>query len=402
MGTKRLYLDDPWLDRFTATVLALRSDAGRVLVELDQSAFYPESGGQMADRGTMAGRAVQDVQVGQDGVIVHQLAGDPPAVGEQVVCELDLARRREHMALHTGQHMLSQALLRVAGARTISARLGETDCTLDVGCPRVGAEQVAAAEALVHGVIDRDVVIRAYLPTQAELSTLPLRRTPKVEHDVRVVAIGDFDVTPCGGTHCTRSGQVALLQVLATERYKGATRVHFVAGVRARHVVGVQARTLQRLGRELSCGALDVPRAVAKLQAELQAARSSLAVAQADRARRIAAELAREPSSESFCAAALDAAPLELLREVAALLTKGTGRLVLLAGRGAESLVLLAQRGPQSRVHCGQLLAALCSLGGGRGGGRPEHGEGSVPATAPWPTLVEHARGLAGELAPSA
>src|SRR5262249_28764717 len=159
----------------------------------------------------------------------------------------------------------------VARAETVSARLGETAATIDVrvrdvhvGDVRVGdvrtgdggagplAERdLAAAEALVNSVIDDDVAVRAWFPSPAEVAALPLRREPKVESDVRVVEIGGFDASPCGGTHCTRSAQVALVRVLSVERYKGGHRIVFEAGERARHMLGAHSAALRALGQSL-------------------------------------------------------------------------------------------------------------------------------------------------------
>src|SRR5262245_54193864 len=121
-GTERLYFADPLLLSFEARVVA----HGSASIVLNRTAFYPESGGQMADRGRLAGAPVLDVQFDDHGVVHHRLDGPLPAVGASVTGEVDRDRRRVHMALHTGQHMLSRALEDVAGAATVSSRLGES------------------------------------------------------------------------------------------------------------------------------------------------------------------------------------------------------------------------------------------------------------------------------------
>ncbi|HZI05353.1 MAG TPA: alanyl-tRNA editing protein, partial [Archangium sp.] len=223
--TERLYYSDPFLFRFTGRVLAHGAWNGAPSVVLDRSAFYPEAGGQMADRGVLGGRVLRDVQVDDAGVVHHVLelpeGTGLPEVGAELSGELDRVRRRTHMALHTGQHMLSRALVDVANAHTVSSRLGETLCTIDVDLDVLDERRVAEAEALVNSIIDDDIVIRAFFPTPEELAALPLRRAPKVTDNIRVIQMGDFDVSPCGGTHCTRSAQVGMVRVLGVERYKG-------------------------------------------------------------------------------------------------------------------------------------------------------------------------------------
>ncbi len=154
-STERLYFSDPFLHRFTGRVLAHGTWNGAASVVLDRSAFYPEAGGQMADRGLLGGLAVKDVQVDDAGVIHHVLdvpeGGRLPEVGADLSGEIDKARRRVHMALHTGQHMLSRALVDVANAHTVSSRLGETLCTIDVDLDVLDERGVAEAEQEQRG-----------------------------------------------------------------------------------------------------------------------------------------------------------------------------------------------------------------------------------------------------------
>src|SRR3990170_4166050 len=234
--TRLLYHDDPPALAFAARVIAHSAWNGAPALVLDATAFYPESGGQMADRGTLAGAAVADVQVDDAGVVHHVLAAGAalPAPGAEVRGEVDRARRRVHMALHTGQHLLSRALADVARGETVSSRLGETACTIDLDLARLEDRDLVRAEELVNAVVDDDVPVVAFFPTAAELAALPLRRAPKVAERIRVVRIGGFDVSPCGGTHCRSSAQVGLVRVTGVERYKGKVRVTFAAGRRAR------------------------------------------------------------------------------------------------------------------------------------------------------------------------
>src|SRR5689334_8330475 len=141
--TRRLYHDDAYLRRFDARVVAVTTWKDQPAVVLDQTAFYPEAGGQLGNRGTLGGAAVTDTQETDDG-IVHVIAGEAPVVGATVTGELDWARRRQHMAQHTAQHLLSGALLERAAAPTASARLGETALTIDVARDRIPDAELAA------------------------------------------------------------------------------------------------------------------------------------------------------------------------------------------------------------------------------------------------------------------
>ncbi len=179
MPTSRLYHDDAYLRRFDATVVAHATYQDRPAIVLDRTAFYPEAGGQLGDRGTLGAATVEDTQEQDDGTIVHIVAGELPAVGATVTGELDWARRRQHMAQHTAQHLLSGTLLDRAQAPTASARLGESALTIDAARDRIPDAELAAAEELANDLVDDDLPIRAWFPTADELSAIQLSTSPR-------------------------------------------------------------------------------------------------------------------------------------------------------------------------------------------------------------------------------
>ncbi|MBK6513516.1 MAG: alanyl-tRNA editing protein [Polyangiaceae bacterium] len=389
-ATARLYFEHPLLVDFEAAVVEAAVVAGKPAVVLDRSAFYPEAGGQMADHGELwvgdARFEVVDVQVDDDVRVHHTLRGSAlPAVGDAARGRVDKARRRVHMALHTGQHLMSRALLDEAAAPTVSARLGETSCTIDVEVPSISEADLARAEDLVNAVIDDDRPIRAFFPSPEELARLPLRRAPKVTENIRVIDVDGFDVSPCGGTHCLRTAEVGLVKITSVERTKGKMRVHFVAGKRARDEL---TRTHQLVG--LVAERLGSPRdsvlaSIDKLRAELSVERERARGLSRDLAERVAAELlAGAPASGEGVFVATLAGTVELLRAVAAALGRQAEGpwAALLAGEDESGRPLLVTRGGGSQLDCGAALKRVATLAGGRGGGRPEHAEGRLPREA--------------------
>lgn len=384
MSTVRLYFEDPLRFDFEAVVVAHAEHSGRPSLLLDQSAFYPEGGGQLPDSGELAGLAVIDVQVDDSGQVHHVLAGELPPLGARVAGQVLRPRRRLHMAEHSAQHILSRALVEVAGAETVSARLGESACTIDVDRADLDERRLAEAESLATSIVEADVPIRAFFPEPEELRALPRRRAPKVDESIRVVAIGDFDVTPCGGTHCTHAAQIGVVRVVGSERYKGGTRVTFSAGARARELLAGESAALRGLGRSFSCGPAEVGTAVERLRRELEAARGELGRTRAELAEKSARELVEGAlgRGESCVVGSLPGASVELLRTVGARVTERPEAVAILAGGGEDGVPVFVARGAASSFDCGAFVKELARRTGGRGGGRPERAEGRLPAGA--------------------
>lgn len=384
MSTRRLYHDDSTQRRFEAIVVAHATHAGKPAVVLDATAFYPEAGGQLGDRGTLAGIAVIDTQEQDGGVIVHVLAGDAPAIGAPVTGEIEWARRRQHMAQHTGQHLLSGALLDRAGAATVSARLGESALTIDVQRDRIPEAEIAAAEALANDLVDDDLAVRAWFPDPGELAAIKLRRDPKVDADIRVVAIGDFDFSPCGGTHCTRTSQLGAIRVIGAERYKGMTRVTFTAARRGREVLFAHDHVLRALGTQFSCAPAEVPAAIDKLRKDTDGIKAEVTALRGQLASAIIATL---PAGPGPVIAAIPG-DVELVRSVGAKLV-GAGRDALLCAPDETGAAVVLFRAAGSTLDCGALWKQLAAQLGGRGGGRGDRAEGRVTTPiADWPALV--------------
>jgi len=369
--TTRLYHDDAYLRRFEATVVAITRHRDRPAIVLDRTAFYPEAGGQLGDHGTLGGATIVDTQEVEQ-AIVHVFEGEAPAVGATIAGEIDWRRRRQHMAQHTAQHLLSGALLDRAQAPTASARLGESALTIDVARDRVPEAELAAAEELANDLIDDDLAIRAWFPDPGELATIPLRRDPKVTADIRVVAIGDFDYSPCGGTHCARTSQLGAVRITGTERYKGMTRVTFTAGRRGRGELFARDTVLRSLATQFSCGPAEVPAAIDKLRRTAEAAD---ATATALRGRLADAVIASLPGDGRVIAEL--PGDVELLRSVAGKLVTA-GRDALLAAADGDATLVVLFRAAGSTLDCGALFKQLSARFGGRGGGRADRAEGKL------------------------
>ena len=392
-GTRKLYWEDPLATRFETASAAIATFEGRPSIVLPETLFYPEGGGQLGDTGTLTigGRrvAVQDTQIDDAGVI-HHIASSAPELGEVAISgEIDAARRRDHMAQHTAQHMLSRALLDEARAPTVSARLGATSCTLDVDVSRIPDAELHRAEDLVNDVVRSDVAVRALFPTSEQLAKMDLRRAPKVSAGIRIVEVEGFDLTPCGGTHCTRTGQIGLVRISQLERYKGKLRVTFGAAKRALDVARERDLALGSLAQKLTCGPLDVGTAVAKLQADLKQRSDALANARGELldllAREILAAHPPDPSGTTVLRLRRSHDDVGMLRSLAGKLASARPDVVALCSSPdpeAGGLLVVAQRGASADFDCGAWMKKLAESTGGRGGGKAERAEGRIPKAA--------------------
>jgi alanyl-tRNA synthetase len=391
LATEKLYWRDPFATEFGASSARVARLGARTSIVLERSLFYPESGGQYADIGTIVvgeqAFAIDDVQIDDDGV-VHHLVSESCLPIEHlegpIRGSIDLARRRDHMTWHTAQHALSRALVESARAETVSSRLGANACTIDVDIPSLEERHVAAAEDLVNSVVMSDVVVRELFPSPEELASLPLRRAPKVTENVRVIDIDAFDMSPCGGTHCTRTGQIGLVRVVGVERYKGGFRVLFHAGRRALEDVRNKERVLGELARDFTCGMLDVGAGVAKLRADLKARTDALSTTRGELVELLAERLLgthpADPTGTTRITVVREGDDLGMLRTLAGRLAARPDVVAFCAAPDEASgeVAIVVQRGTSATFDCGRWVKATAARHGGRGGGRPERAEGRL------------------------
>ncbi|NOT33060.1 MAG: alanyl-tRNA editing protein [Candidatus Eisenbacteria bacterium] len=235
MASVRLDYDDAYTTRFEARVASRGEHRGRPAVELEQTYFFPESGGQEADRGSIGATAVTDVQVEDGGRVWHVVEGAAPGALDADTHEasLDWTRRFDHMQQHTGQHILSAALLRVIEAPTLSSHLGEERSSIEVQRPDVDWRTIERVEAAANAVVWEDRAIERHWVDDEGITRFQLRKPPQVSGRIRVVEIPDWDVSACGGTHTRRTGEVGVIKVVRWEKVRGNVRLEFLCGGRA-------------------------------------------------------------------------------------------------------------------------------------------------------------------------
>ena len=384
--TERLYYDDAYLTEFDAVVMACEPAEGGWRLLLDRSAFYPTSGGQPYDTGTLNAARVLDVNVGDDGEVWH-LTDAPLAVGEAVHGVIDWPRRFDHMQQHAGDHMIASALWRLLGGVTIGLHISRELSTIDVAMPegvtRISPEDIRRVEADVNQRIQRDVAVRCWFPSAEELKTLPLRKPPTVSEHVRVVAIGEDEMVACGGTHPATAGQLGLVKILGVAPARGKMRVSFVAGMRALNDYQAMYDRAHEAAALLSTATENLVGHVAAMQEALKAANMELNRLRRDAAlRQLEAMLATAPrtSAGGAVVARMLEGDASLVKDAAAHLIKRPGVVALLGAKvGEDSAMFVFARSADVDLHMGKLLADAAKPLGGKGGGRPDFAQGGGP-----------------------
>jgi len=387
--TARLYYDDPYLSTFEATVTAVDRRGDQLVVTLDRTTFYPTSGGQPFDIGTLAGFRVVDVVDADDGSVAHVLCADFPApspeplqVGTSVRGEIDWARRFDHMQQHTGQHVLSAAFERLFRVRTVSFHLGSDVSTVDLARDMTAAE-LTAAEQDANRIVweDRPVAIR--YASEAEAAALQLRKESKRTGTLRLIDVTDYDLSACGGTHVSRTGAIGVIAIASWERFKGGVRIEFLCGGRALARFRALRDSVAASTRFLSVGMSELPLTIERLQSEARDQKRTLSSLQTELARFRADELTaeaatvqlRDGSSARLVAHAIDA-DANTLKSLASAVTSRLGFVAVFVSTRTPALVVVARSTNVAGANAQQILATLMTTFGGRGGGKAELAQG--------------------------
>lgn len=402
--TERLYYSDSHLVEFEASVIDVSERvSGWTAITLDRTAFYPTGGGQPSDTGTIDGLRVVECIDHEDEGVSHVIQGRAPQVGSMVKGRIDWSRRLDHMQQHTGQHILSASFVNLFKAPTRSFRVLEEVCEIDVELANPATEIIERAVELANNIIWEDRAVSINNVTAEQASEMPLRKEPARVGELRVIAIEDFDLTPCGGTHAVRTGEVGMIAVRSWERAKGLTRIEFVAGVRALNEYRRANATARATAALFSAGRDDAPKLVkrmvednkelqrrvraleelaARVEADelLQASGSTSSEALNDqRGGQSSSPTVRESSSDSgvrVITKIFDNRDAESLKHLAQALIAHSRIVALLASRDNEAARLVFARSSDAPGDMNALMREACAMLDGRGGGKPDLAQG--------------------------
>jgi alanyl-tRNA synthetase len=381
--TNRIYYTDAYRTEFTATVVG-RSDDG-LTVYVDETAFYPTSGGQQHDFGTLGGVKIVDV-IDEDSRIAHVLAS--PLAADRVAGVVDWVRRHDNMQQHTGQHLLSAVFEDLFGYKTVSVHFGDSSSTLDLDTDSLSRARLVAAEERANTLIGeaRPVIVTF----EDAASAKGLRKPSDRDGTLRIVNVDGVDRSACGGTHVRTTAEIGPLLIRSVEKVRQTTRVEFVCGLRALRRARSDFEVLTKVATSLSASFDDVAPMVAAAQERVKDAESARRKLERDLATFRARERydATTPDTSGVRTIIIrDAASIDEIRDLAQA-SFALPKVVVVGALKTPPSVLFAAS-EDSGVDAGKTLKERLAAIGGRGGGSPRMAQGSVPDAAAVDAVVD-------------
>ena len=386
--TTRLYYHDSFLCDFDAEVQEA-TQSPRPTIVLDRTAFYPTSGGQVFDTGSIefpngSKLRIAEVADAEDGKVVHYLEAPVKNVqpGTRVRGLIDPERRRDHMQQHSGQHVLSAAFVRLFNMPTVSFHMADDYCSIDLDTPTLTKEQIESAERLANEIILENRTVDIRFVTRDEAASLGLRKLPPAERDeLRLIDIRDFDLTACGGTHVRQTGQIGCVLLRKAETVRQGWRVEFVAGQRAVATARRDFTVLTDSAALLSAHIYDVPQLISKSLDEIRSLRKqreqSLEELASAQAAALLAETA-EVNGRKLVVRAFADRDLNSVKLLAQKLVRLSANVVALLATTSPQPSLVFAQSPGQPFDMGALMKETVSTLGGRGGGSKDMAQGGV------------------------
>lgn len=398
--THRLYYADSFLRTFSARVTDIR-EASRAdgvstwQIALDSTAFYPNSGGQPSDTGTLTANSrggaileapIESVEEDEQGTVWH-FTQKPLAEGTHVHGTIDWTRRLDHIQQHSGQHLLSAVFSRELNAPTVSFHLGDKVSTIDLATAPIAHHSLERIERIANELIAEDRAVTARTVTRAEAESLlaagRLHKLPEREGNIRLIEIADYDLNACGGTHVRSTGQIGGLQLRGIEKVSRGCRITFVCGLRAAAAARHDFELIGRLSSLLSVGADDVPAVTERMRSEAKISDKERQRLREEVAGYHAARLAVEEPSRGGLRFAYRTFPdrdSDYVRLLASGLCASVPQTIaLLVSEETEPARLVFARSRDIDLNCGELLREVLATHGLRAGGSADLAQTDLP-----------------------
>ena len=371
METRKLYYEDCHLRSFSAKVLSCEADKKGWRIILDQTAFYPEGGGQASDIGTLGGVAV--LHASEEGEAVVHLCDGPLEVGEEVTGEIDWAHRFDLMQQHTGEHIISGLIHAKYGHHNTGFHMGADVITIDFD-GIVPAEDLAEIEAAANNAIWSDIPLKIWTPSPQELPGVFYRTKRALPWPVRIVQVPGFDSCACCGVHVERTGEVGLVKLFSSVKFRSGSRIELLCGRRALEYLSRSHEQNLLVSRAFSAKLTETGAAAEKMNEQLGKQKMKISALETD----IFATIAEQCSGKGDVLIFREELDSVLVRRLADMVADKCGGIAAVFSGSDESgySYCLVTRNGDLRPFGKAMNAALS----GRGGGKPEFQQGSVKA----------------------
>ena len=372
MKTERLFYKDVYLKEFDGKVLSCVEQEGTFRVILDQTAFYPEGGGQPAEGGVLGGVKVLDVREEED-AIVHILEG-PLEEGEVVRGRIDWDRRFRYMQQHSGEHVVSGLIHADFGYDNVGFHMGSDFITIDLN-GMLKEEELSVIEAKANAYIWRNEEVHIFYPGTEELKSLPYRSKKELTGQVRLVEFPGADLCACCGTHVSHTGEIGLIKLISVKKFRDGVRIEMLCGQDAFSYLNKHYAQNSRVAVELSVKPEETYTAVTHLEEEIQKLKYEItAIKQAGYQK--TAQGCKEKGNVLLFEEAMN--PTDLRRQADLILDLCGGICAIFSGNDQDGYkYAVGERDGNVRDLVKEMNTALK----GRGGGKPFFAQGSLQAS---------------------
>lgn len=391
--TRKLYWENPYLHETEASIIKKEKKEGKYHVRLDRTIFYPDmSGGQPGDVGTINGERVIETIEHEDG-LTHIL--ESQVTGPKVKLSIQSDHRFDMMQQHTGQHLLSGVLYNLLGGETISFHLGKDYSSIDVTLTDMDHEEASNVEALCNRIIQSNFKVKTYIVNQEKLRLLPVRKSPSVDTNIRMVEIDGFDYSPCGGTHVNHTGELGLLKITKWDHYKGNLRIQFLTGQRAFVDYSSKFKSVRSISNLLSSSDDNIEAKVEKilmdkinLEKEVRSGREELISARSS----VLVEGSEKIGDMSLISKVYDNFDFKALSHLGSHISNNYERVVQIYGISNDGLgQFIISKSKDINIDLGNVYKQLAGEFKLKGGGNTNTVQGSVP-TVNLDSLLQRAR----------
>lgn len=370
--TKKLYYEDVYKKEFTAKVLECRESKKGYEIIINQTAFYPEGGGQPSDTGILGGINVKEVHE-KDGELIHYTDG-PLEVGMDVIGKINWGRRFDFMQQHSGEHIVSGLVHEAFGYDNVGFHMGSDVITIDFS-GMLDEEQMAEIEAKANQIIWENQEVEIFYPTEEELKNLDYRSKKELSGWVRIVRFPGADTCACCGTHVTRTGEIGMVKLLSVVKFREGVRMEMLSGKRVLDYLNMVNEQNRQISVKLSAKMDKTASAVARLQDENFALKGRVHALEEEF---IVGEAAKWKEKENVLLfqEGMEAGSVQKLTD--AILQVCKGRCAVFS-RNADGSYKYAMGEKDGDLR--QFTKEMNAVLNGRGGGKPFFVQGSVQAS---------------------